>query len=729
MSVVLRVGVPVPMPQIFDYLPPDGPIPEQVAGLRVRVPFGRRELVGVVLGTHEAGTDPRQLRAALAWLDDAPPLPEELLRTLTWAAGYYAHPIGEVLATALPGALREGRATTRAAAECVEISLAGRDALSRGEPRAGSRLRALLEWLAVSPRSLLDIEHWHERANAALRTLRERDWVQSHKPTGPDRPVAEHAPEAGPALNADQRVAADAIATNLGRFGVYVLEGVTGSGKTEVYLSAAAAALAAGKQCLILVPEIGLTPQALQRYQSRLGHAVYAFHSGLSDGARAATWLAVAQGSARVIVGTRSAVFAPTRELGLVVVDEEHDASYKQQEGFRYHARDLAVMRAHTLNVPIVLGSATPALETLANVQAGRYALLALRERAGGARAPRVRMLDLRNQKLQEGLSQPLIDALRATTARGEHALVFRNRRGYAPLLLCHACGWHAACPRCDATLTVHRGAQTLQCHHCGHRARLPVQCPSCKSSDLLALGAGTERLEAALAERLPGVRIVRIDRDTTRRRGAFARLLDLPNEEGAVLVGTQMLAKGHDLPNLTLTAIVNVDEGLFAADVRGAERLAQLIVQVSGRAGRGQKPGEVWLQTHHPDHALLRTLLSGGYRAFAESELAERKALALPPYAHWAVLRAQAPRADDALRFLDEAKSALSAAEAVRLRGPMPAPMAKRAGMQRAQLLLEADTRAALHAALTPMLRQLYALRSARQVRWSLDVDPVDLY
>jgi primosomal protein N' (replication factor Y) len=683
----------------------------------------------VVLGTHESSTDPRQLRAALAWLDDTPPMPDELLRTLSWAAGYYGHPIGEVLAAALPAALREGRTAMHAVQAHVAISSTGRDALSRNEPRAGSRLRALLEWVAQAPRSLLDIEHWRDGANASLHALRQRGWVQTHIVDAPDRAISTTVPEPGPALSGDQRNAANAITAQLDRFGVFLLEGVTGSGKTEVYLAAAERALAAGKQCLILVPEIGLTPQALQRYQARLGHSVHAFHSGLSDGARAATWLAIAEGNARVIVGTRSAVFAPARELGLIVVDEEHDASYKQQEGLRYHARDLAIMRAHALNLPIVLGSATPALETLANAQTGRYVHLELRERAGGARAPRVRMLDIRNQKLHEGLSQPLIEALRAVTARGEHALVFRNRRGYAPLLLCHACGWHAACPRCDATLTVHRGAQMLNCHHCGYRTRLPTHCPTCKSADLLSLGAGTERLETALTERLPGVRIVRIDRDTTRRRGAFDRLLDVPEGEGAVLIGTQMLAKGHDLPNLTLAAIVNVDEGLFAADVRGAERLAQLIIQVSGRAGRGRKPGEVLLQTHHPEHPLLRTLLTGGYRAFAAAELAERKALALPPYAHWAVLRAQAPRAEDALQFLDQARGLLTVDEALRVRGPMPAPMPKRAGLQRAQLLLEADTRAALHGALTPWLTQLYAQRGVRQVRWSLDVDPVDLY
>ena len=432
---------------------------------------------------------------------------------------------------------------------------------------------------------------------------------------------------------------------------------------------------------------------------------------------------------ARVLVGTRSAIFCPLPEAGLIVVDEEHDGSYKQQDGIRYHARDLALVRASKLGIPVVLGSATPSLESLHNALSGRYRHLRLAQRAGNARPPLVRVVDVRKRPLRNGLSGDLLDAVGRCLARGEQALVFKNRRGYAPVLICHDCGWSAHCKRCDAAMTVHAGGRRLVCHHCGARATPPNACPDCASLALQPQGAGTERIEEALAERFPDALLIRVDRETTRRRDAIEKHLETFGEQSGILVGTQMLAKGHDLPRLTLVAVVGVDEGLFSADFRAGEKLAQLLIQVAGRAGRAQLPGEVLLQTHHPEHVLLNTLLAGGYPAVAALQLAEREVAQFPPYTHLALLRAEAPTEADMQGFLREAREAFGTAEGVQLNGPMPAPMARRAGKARGQILLDAPQRAPLHAALNAWMPRLHALKSARKVRWSLDVDPTDLY
>jgi primosomal protein N' (replication factor Y) len=539
------------------------------------------------------------------------------------------------------------------------------------------------------------------------------------------------------ALNDEQQAAVDSLLAVRGTFAPMLLDGVTGSGKTEVYLHAIADCLARGRQALVLVPEIGLTPQTLKRFRERLGVPVHALHSGLGDGERARTWAACARGEARVIVGTRSAVFLPLPQAGLIVIDEEHDASFKQLDGIRYHARDFALMRAKALAVPIVLGSATPALESLRNAQAGRYTHLRLRTRAGVAQTPRVRVVDVRKRPLDAGMSAELFDAISSTLTSGGQALVFKNRRGYAPVLLCHDCGWSAQCPRCSTPdrgvpMTVHAGGRRLQCHHCGARRPAPDACPDCGGLALQSQGAGTERIEEALAKRFPDVPVLRIDRGTTQRRDALEKLLHEFGNAPGILVGTQMLAKGHDLPNLALVAVVGVDEGLFSADFRAPEKLAQLLIQVAGRAGRATRPGEMLLQTHHPQHPLLNTLLSGGYHAFADAELAQREGAGFPPFAHLALLRAEAQQVDVTHAFLQTAKAILrdaAPAELVEAHGPLPAPMPRRAGYQRAQLLLSSDDRRALHGALDAALPTIYALPEARRVRWSLDVDPVDLY
>ncbi|MFT4255397.1 MAG: primosomal protein N' [Pseudoxanthomonas sp.] len=726
----LRVALPVPLPQAFDYLPPDRQDASTAdIGRRVRVPFGSRELVGVVIDVATDAPPPgTTLRPALALLDDSPLLHGELFDSLRWLSRYTHSPLGETLATALPATLRHGEPLPDTHAWAWRLTEAGATALAG--LRQGTRTRRLAELLRDGARDEDTLDALPDDWRTAARALARRDLVE--RIAVPASQIAA-TPQAGPVLGEEQRTAVEALRAADG-FSAFLLDGVTGSGKTEVYLHAIADTLAHGRQALVLVPEIGLTPQTLARFRKRLGVPVHALHSGLSDGERARTWAAALRGEARVIVGTRSAVFTPLPDAGLIVIDEEHDASYKQQDGIRYHARDFALVRGKALNVPVLLGSATPSLETLHNAQAGRYAHLRLRQRAGTAKPPGVRVIDVRKRPLQAGLSLETGQAIAAALQAGGQVLVFKNRRGYAPVLLCHDCGWSAHCKRCDAAMTVHAGGRRLQCHHCGHRQSAPHACPDCGGLALQPQGIGTERLEEMLAEKFADdFPVLRIDRGTTQRRGAMERHLDTLGNTPGILVGTQILAKGHDLPNLTLVVVVGVDEGLFSADFRAGEKLAQQLIQVSGRAGRADKPGEVWLQTHQPDHPLLDTLIAGGYHAFADAELAQRQAAGFPPFAHLALLRAEAQHVETVQAFLQAAKRLFEplpqGKTEIELHGPLPAPMPRRAGFQRMQLLLSSPNRRTLHAVLDAAMPQLYGLQEARKVRWSLDVDPVDLY
>ena len=715
------VAVPRPLLQAFDYLPPAGRDAASIQpGTRVRVPLGHGEVVGMVLGHGQAAA--AALKPVAAVLDAQPLLHGELWTSLRWLARYLHAPPGEVFATALPTPLRQGEPLPDTTMHAWRLTEAGRTALPAmrsGRPQA---LAARLAAAAIDEATLdADSPGWR----TAMRSLGQRELVErvpletAPAPTLPIVPVQ---------LNDEQRLAADAVIDAAGGFAALLLDGVTGSGKTEVYLAAIADCLARGRQALVLVPEIGLTPQMLARFRMRLGIEVDALHSGLSDGERARVWTRALRGQAQVVVGTRSAVFVPLPRAGLIVVDEEHDASYKQFDGIRYHARDVALVRARNLEVPVLLGSATPSLESLHNAHAGRHAHLRLSRRAGDAQPPVVRVLDVRKRPLQAGLSPQLLEAIDAALRDAGQVLVFRNRRGYAPVLLCHDCGWSAQCRRCDAAMTVHAGGRRLQCHHCGARAAVPQACPECASLALQPQGNGTERIEELLAARFAGFPVVRIDRGSTGRRDALqthlARLGDAPG----ILIGTQMLAKGHDLPNLTLVAVVGIDEGLYSADFRSAEKLAQLLVQVAGRAGRAQRAGTVLLQTHHPGHPLLDTLLHGGYPAFAAAELEQRAAAGFPPFAHLALLRAEAKQADAPQQLL-AAASALLADAGIALHGPLPAPMPRRAGFQRMQLLLASPDRTRLQRALDALMPRLHALSQARRARWSLDVDPVELY
>jgi primosomal protein N' (replication factor Y) len=722
---VLRVALPLPLPRLFDYAGADGrpARPEQV-GCRVRVPFGSRELVGLVAATGPAEAGDAELRTVSSMLDDMPLLHGELAESLRWLARYTHAPLGEVLATALPAALRRGEPLPDTHSWAWQLTEAGHTALPGLRAGKPKRFAGLLQ-AGARDEDALDAQAdggWRGAARAlATRGLVERVAIPASQ--------LAPSPQPGPVLNAEQRASVDAVTATDG-FAAVLLDGVTGSGKTEVYLHAIADCLARGRQALVLVPEIGLTPQMLARFRARLGVPVHALHSGLNDNERARVWTAAWRGEARVIVGTRSAVFTPLPDAGLVVVDEEHDASYKQQDGIRYHARDFALVRGKALGVPVLLGSATPSLETLHNARAGRYMHLRLTQRAGEAQPPSVRVVDVRKRPLQAGLSPELLAAIRTALDAGGQVLVFKNRRGYAPVLLCHDCGWSAQCRRCDAAMTVHAGGRRLQCHHCGARQPAPPACPDCGGLGLQPQGVGTERLEELLAEIFNDVPVLRVDRGSTRRRDALESLLAELGDAPGILVGTQMLAKGHDLPNLTLVAVVGIDEGLFSADFRAGEKLAQLLIQVAGRAGRAKRRGEVLLQTHHPEHPLLLTLIHGGYHAFAEAELVQREAAGFPPFAHLALLRAEAKHADPPAAFLQAARELLQHTQVpLELSGPLPAPMPRRAGYQRAQLLLSTVDRRALHGALDRALPEIYTDPSARRVRWSLDVDPMDLY
>jgi primosomal protein N' (replication factor Y) len=568
---------------------------------------------------------------------------------------------------------------------------------------------------------------WREAARALLA----RGWVAMSAVTPLQPPSGASVLAAGPELSGEQAEAVAAIGAALGDYAAFVLHGITGSGKTEVYLQLVTRVLAAGRRVLVLVPEIGLTPQLVGRFRERFATPMAVLHSALTDQERLRAWRDAFSGHARIVLGTRSAVFAPVPDLGLIVVDEEHDASFKQHEGaLRYSARDLAVVRARHAHVPVVLGSATPALETLQNVAAGRYRRLRLERRAAQAQPPHLRLVDLRSCAVRSGIATPAVQAIERHLAEEGQVLMFLNRRGYAPTLLCSACGWIAPCRECDARLTVHQGAARLRCHHCGADAPLPQRCPQCGFA-VKSVGQGTERIEEVLATLFPAVKIARLDRDVVRRRGDLEAVVQrMASGDARILVGTQMVTKGHDFPNLTLVVVLNADQGLFSTDFRAAERLAQTIVQVAGRAGRGSRPGEVLIQTEFPEHPLLGNLLTDGYDGFARAALAERAEAAWPPFSRLAAVRDSAKTREAALGFLTEARAlAQPAPRGVRLLGPVPAAMAKRAGRYHAQLLIESGERARLHGFLDAWLPQLEQLKSARAVRWSLDVDPLELF
>jgi primosomal protein N' (replication factor Y) len=735
---VLRVAINAPLRSAFDYLPPPGVSPLQVPlGVRVRVPVGRRSTVGVVVDyAAEPSVGASALKAVQELLDAGPLLDRSLMQLLRWTADYYHHPLGEVIAAALPKSLKLG-APALAQVALWHLTAPGLDALAAGgAARARSQL-ALMNLLASHANGISGAELAAQLPNwrSAALALSKRGWIESFEVAASAcaAPILEPSVQTvtAPLLSMEQSEAVAQIEAAAGRYETFVLQGATGSGKTEVYLQCAMRTLARGAAVLVLVPEIGLTPQLVQRFSERLNTGIAVLHSALGDAERLVAWRAARSADVRIVLGTRSAVFAPLPELGLIVVDEEHDSSYKQYDGgCRYSARDLAVVRAHQSGIPIVLGSATPAFETLHNATRARYRTLLLPRRSDQAPAPQLALVDLRAHAMRQGLAVPVIEAIRRHLAQDRQVLVFINRRGYAPTLLCTSCGWIAPCPHCDARLTVHSSQQQLRCHHCGHAEPLAQRCVRCGCA-VKAVGQGTERVEHTLREMFPGEALLRLDRDSAAGpRELEAIMRSVQSGHTRILVGTQMVTKGHHFPGVSLVVVLNADQGLFSTDYRAAERLAQTIVQVAGRAGREKLRGEVLLQTEYPEHPLLQSLLSGGYEAFAAAALSEREAARWPPFGRVALLRASSRASHGAMQFLAavRAQAPISMHPQVRVLGPVPATMARRAGRYYAQLLIESAERAPLHRFIDEWLPHIERLARSGRVRYVLDVDPIDI-
>lgn len=730
---ILKVAVSVPLSREFDYLPAPG-APNVGPGCRVLVPFGRRRQVGLVIDKANQSEIPvEKIRRCLETLDEEPLLSDEDLWLIRFTSDYYHHPIGEVVATALPALLRHGKPLDPTV-NFVSITDAGEsmdmESLAKRAPRQAELLTVLFDagGNGMDEDALTElVPDWRRAAKGLFEKGLAQRFVA--RATEPESVTTEDS-EPGPELHGAQQDALERIRERPG-FGVFLLDGVTGSGKTEVYLRVIKDVLDAGQQVLILVPEIGLTPQLVSRLERRLGIAPAVMHSGLTDLERLTAWRSARSGAAKLVVGTRSAVFTPMPDLGLIVIDEEHDHSFKQQEGLRYSARDLAIVRGKQKQIPVILGSATPTLEVLQHCRAGNFVRLELPERAGGAKPPLFRLIDLVRNPAENGLSNPLVESIQRHLGEGGQALIFLNRRGFAPTLICASCGHVAECERCDSRMTVHARDGLLRCHHCGAARSLDVQCSSC-GAEVRPLGEGTERLEDALRTLFADKRIERIDSDSMQRKGAIGEALELAAGGGAdILVGTQMLSKGHHFPKLTLVGIVNADQGLFGTDYRSAERMAQSIVQVAGRAGRESRQGEVLVQTAYPDNPFWHWLIDGGYARIAADALAEREESRWPPFTRLALIRSAAHSKNDAHALLEVARDYIAGrqTEHMRVLGPVDAPMARRAGRYRAQLLLQSSDRRLLHQVLRDLRPLLEGNPVARKVRWSIDVDPVELF
>jgi len=731
-STVLSVALPVPLYKHFDYLAPLGHNPKSLKiGMRVRVQFGSRKLIGLIIDTPEKSALPAsKLKHIEEVLDEEAILDKALLKLLFWSAEYYQQPLGEVLFTALPTVLRKGKYITPASNTIYKLAVDQNfDELLKRAPKQMQIANLLKHYLKGLSTDAIEKEFpaWRSPMKALLEkniVIKTQQEIQEEKLGKPKnlKPLQ---------LNEEQQSAYNEIKKQLDNFHCWLLDGVTGSGKTEVYLSLAEDVLSNGKQILFLVPEIGLTPQLLERIESRLGKKVHLMHSGLNDNQRAQTWLASKTGNAKIIVGTRSAVFLPFAKLGLIVIDEEHDISLKQHEGFLYNARDIAVYRAKQLTLPIVLGTATPSFETQFNVERERYYRLVLTQRAKQASFPDIKLIDMRSKNSSDGLSNELIQSIQTEVDKNNQVLLFLNRRGYAPVILCKECAWISECTRCDARMTFYKNRNILKCHHCLREERVPENCPNCNSEDLLQLGEGTQRIETKLKELFPSVSIARIDRDSTSKKNALEeRLAEIQAGKFQIIIGTQMLSKGHDFPNVTLVGILNVDHGLFSTDFRATERLAQLIVQVAGRAGRSKKKGKVLLQTYLPEHPLLNCLLSQGYGAFSQQALNIRKECALPPYTTMLLIRSRANQLDLTQNFLQDIKNLISRDQLPNLTiyGPIPAMMERKAGMYQSQLILFAQHRKTLQQNLGRWTESLAKRPLAKRVRWSIEVDPLEL-
>ena len=726
----IRVAVPVYLYDCFDYSLTAEQYHQAEVGARVAVSFGRQNVVGVIV---EKLTDEKpldlgfKLKAITELLDDNAILDAKVLSLLTWSAQYYQFPIGEVMHAALPSFLRQGKPYNLLARMWKLIDDHAEDKLKRSEKQQDAYKILKLHPTGTSENilNLAGIE------TATLKALEKKQITQCILEAQDFKPQAMTLAQMPLAPNDEQKRAIQNILKVRHSYHAFLLDGLTGSGKTEVYLQVMQEVLKQGKQVLVLVPEIGLTPQTVSRFQSRFHCHIALLHSGLNDSKRLQAWQSAQTGKASIVIGTRSAIYTPLPHLGLIVLDEEHDLSFKQQEGFRYHARDVALYRAHLENCPIILGSATPSIDSYALVEQGKMTRLELDQRAGVAVMPKMHVIDLKVAQKQNGISQQLIHEVQKRLDKKEQVLIFLNRRGYAPVLICESCGWQAKCPHCDANFTVHRQPyQHLHCHHCGTIHRMPEHCPQCQHSELKPIGLGTAKVEENLQELFPNFDVIRVDRDSTSRVGSWQKIYNkIQKSEPIILLGTQMLAKGHHFPYVTLVAILDIDSGLLSVDFRATERTAQLIIQVAGRAGRGEKKGEVYLQTLRPDHPLLNTLLESGYRSFAKQTLKERKAAWMPPYRYAALLRCESKDQELNQSFLQEHAQALRQASenSIDIWGPIPAPMERKAGRYQAHMVLLSKDRARMHFYIRQWWQNVWH-NKPHGMKLSLDIDPQEL-
>ncbi len=722
---IIRVALDVPVATLFDYFASDATA--QDVGARVQVPFGRKLMTGVIMEVSASSSvSLDKLKSATHIFHDVPPLPTALLDLLKFCSNYYHHPLGEVVMNALPGRLRSIKPLVQKSTTTLQFRFtdAGRTADTSSIPARNIVQNRLLARLRDSGAiSREEAKQFSPHAPKALQKFVTLGWVKEV----PVYPASFTKTVSGPTLNIEQENAITAIAAEIGEFNAWLLHGITGSGKTEVYLQLITLLLLQGRQTLVLVPEINLTPQLEAVFRARFPTTLLVcLHSKLNASERVNGWLQAQQGEAKIILGTRLAVFAPLPRLGLIIVDEEQDGSFKQQDGLRYSARDVAIFRAKQANVPVILGSATPSLESYYNAINGRYRMLRLTSRAvKNAVLPTIHCVDTRIAKNSDGLSKPLVMALKKCLARNQQSLIFLNRRGYAPVLLCKSCSWTATCHRCTSRLVVHLREKQLRCHHCGHQEHFPSACPMCGDQDIAPFGHGTQRVEATLTECFPNARILRIDRDSTRLKDGWQRMLkDIYERRVDILVGTQILAKGHDFPNLSLVGILNSDASLFSTDFRAAERLFAQLMQVAGRAGRSDIAGEVLIQTEFPNHPLYHALRRHDYDTLAQMLLTERKMAGFPPFVYQALLRAEAPQISDALDFLANAAAMTESSREVEVFDPVPAQMARLKGLERAHLLVQSSSRKRLREFLAAWHIKLVTL-PVRKVRWTLDVDP----
>jgi len=746
-SLIVSVAVPVPLRQSFDFILAESFLNNnlqkndhsQLSGCRVKVPFGPRHLIGVIVGVKTQSDYPlHKLKPVLELLDSQNIFDPALWQTLSWLARYYLAPIGEVIDTAMPSHIRQGSEMSPVAVKTWRLSELGRSSSIDDLQRAPLQLAIIKRFMRSTLLSSDDFKADSSSWRQAIKALIEKGWIEEFSALPTLQKVTRQASADDEPLHLnDQQKSAVASLTEMvsaKTFACALLQGVTGSGKTEVYFAAIQQALEQDQQVLLLVPEIGLTPQLIERVQKAFTQPIAVMHSGLNDTERHLAWWHARQGNAKILIGTRSAVFTSFADLGLIVIDEEHDGSFKQQDGVRYQARDVAIYRAKQHNIPIILGSATPSLESYANATAGRYQHIKLTERATQVELPSIELFDLTRLPSTDGLSPSMLEAIRAVLDMGKQVMLFLNRRGYAPVLYCTECGETSKCHRCDSHLTLHRRINRLRCHHCGYETKAHNVCGSCKSESMVEVGEGTQRVEEALQLRFPDARLLRIDRDSTRRKGELEALLNKARDgEADILLGTQLITKGHDFPNVAMVGILEADQGLYSTDFRASETLFQQVLQVAGRAGRRESLGRVFIQTHFVHHPFFDWVKAHDYDGFAQALLAERKIANFPPHGFFALLRAESTHQAKALQFLRRAKRDIIPAEGVTVMDAVPAPMERRAGKYRAQLLVSANQRSTLNASLSSWLDYIGNDKDAKKlsnsVRWSLDIDPLDHY